>query len=549
LWLARWQVRIVTETMEYNRGFAAFLRGDHARATEVVSQFQSGRLYAGANLVLGMIARDQGRFQDAECLLNWAGQGSASAAGLQSLQVASVRAEQALLAAQVGSPDAASRIAAAETEDGLTGAGWAQLSLARALLHSRADQTSLIQSIKGAPGAIEHLRYADRLLWRALEQKCHRPRASIYRAAPSEGQVEQDSETSPAQSMPVHAAPIRIAPAAAEQVLFAQIRAKPWWRGNLWLWGTLFAAPLVGLAYVLFSGAGVPESGGPAREVVHSASPAILLASLVAASIAVALRIWFLRRAQTKVPSQVQEMCAATRTYASGDLARAESEFEKVASSPAFRGALAAAACSGLASVAERKGDWRAMQAHAERGLALSRQNRVARMWTHDLVSPRLHAQRALALALAGETAEARSMLAALQSGHADYYMLESWSFRIELAALTRERRYAEARAHAKTKPKSLNISLREELTLELLQLRDRPATREEQERLWREVARDPNTEPYLQDLVPGLVREVLVGQGTLSPLRVEVAETGFEGEAYGEMSLSLGNCSALNHE
>jgi hypothetical protein len=156
-----------------------------------------------------------------------------------------------------------------------------------------------------------------------------------------------------------------------------------------------------------------------------------------------------------------------------------------------------------LAEIAERESRFEDAIAQCDVGIGFSRATEVARMRSHDLVAPGLHAERAFCYAALGRHEEADAILASMPNA-ATYLLATAARLRVHVAqALVRGDR-AGALAIARTRGDSLPLSTRDAFLVDLLEATEgRGADDEEWARLHAELAADPSLATWIDHFMP----------------------------------------------
>jgi hypothetical protein len=495
----------------------------------IPSNARRGVVAKAIHLRRAIMALVSGRLQDAvdaataavetrPLWLEWGG-----SAGLTNEALA-IRAQAA---ASMGEAERArADIATVRSSKQSTPQALAKASLAEALVLARSDRRDDLAALIGRDRSLllEYTSPRERALVRALQRMIERRRTSVYR------EPAKREEPVATEELPIASWIATVAPAAAEfapragpratsapavpvalspgatggalppQPAGAWVKAKARGRrGRLWLVGGWVALVVMFLAIwqflqpstnaTTYRGAPPPVPASPEGADANAWwpwAPGFL--------VFIVLMAWVFRARARQL--------RAMRSLATGDLARAEREYTRIAKLP---GAGGAGGELQLAVLGERAANFDSVLQHAESGLAKTTGMYAAAC---EALRPELLAQHCYALAALGKGDQATAELASLVHDFPRYAFLSRTHLCVRMHLAVHAGRLDEARSVARERTPDMPLTVRDETLADALVAIEERAP-EELARLERELREDAQLATWMDRVAPDVVREV----------------------------------------
>ena len=405
------------------------------------------------------------------------------------LQILDARAIRAVASAQLGDASGARADAAAVRGSKLAMPPvLARVTLAEALVlardeRSRGDLAALLRRERRS--LLAHVTPRQRAIVRALQRSVHVPSASAYRT--TERPEDPPRATAPLVDLTKELAqsPYAVMPAEATR---ARMGSTGQLRKTLILWVALIIVFLAIWQFLSVDNrASAPLGETQDRGLEASMWPIGLVVFVV-----VFAALTFVNRRSAR------RFAAAMRLLTNDDVDAAERAFAKIARSQLPL--LAAAAEHQLARIAARRARFGEALACCERGIARVGKNAFASL----LLTPQLHAQRALCLAALGRQSEATAALRMLSTEHPGFPLMASAQLVVRMVQATRAGDLAEAHAIAARRTVDLAIDLELETLADALEAAGAPLPApEEVARLDAELKEDPALRSWMRAVWP----------------------------------------------
>jgi tetratricopeptide (TPR) repeat protein len=481
-----------------DRSFDCIARGQLGDAERLLASVpahsQRGAILRAMHLQRAMIAvaRDDAATARDEASRVLEAARSAALTDFERLQLLDAHAIRAIASAQLGDADAAHADAAAVRGSKLAmPPALARVTLAEALVLARDERSrdalaALLRRERRS--LLTHVTPRQRATVRALQRLVHAPSTSAYRTP--ERPAEPPPKTAPLADMTAELArsPYAVMPAATP-------RARAWVangqvKKTLILWAVLIVFFLAVWQFLASDDhASSPTGDAPSQTGILAGSvwPVTLVVIVV-----VVAALTFVNRRITR------RFAAAMRLLTNDDVGAAERAFAGIA-----RGRLPIPAASAelqLARIAARRARFGEAVERCGRGLARVGKNALASM----LLTPQLHAERALCLAALGRQDEATAALRVLASDYPRFPLMASAQLVVRMVQAVRSGDLAEAHAIAARRTSDLAIDLEVETLADALEAAGAPCpAAEEVARLDAELKEDPALRDWMRAVWP----------------------------------------------